>query len=77
MLPKNDYERGRRNGKTEATLAGLAGSLDRIEDVLEKLPCVAHGNLLGRYGLWLKLEWALLLIILGGMAGMLWKGKGG
>ncbi len=79
MPPRNDYERGKRNGKTEATLNSLADSLDRIEDALEKLPCVAHENLLGRYGLWLKLEWALLLTILGGMAGLLWKtiGKGG
>ena len=49
MAPSKDYEQGKRNGATKATLQGLASTLDRLEDRigkigdrLNRLPCQQH-----------------------------------
>jgi len=40
----NDYEQGMRNGKTEATLEGIASKIDDIMDKVNNWPtkCEAH-----------------------------------
>ena len=54
------YERGRRNGSTDATLEGIADALDRIQETIVALPCQDRGGAIGRLegqvkGIWIAI----------------------
>ncbi len=72
MTPKPDaYEQGLRNGVTEASLAGIAEALDRIESRLDSLPCTEHGRIVSAIRATVRYQWALILLVLASFSGLI------
>ena len=67
---QKSYEQGLRNGKTDATLQGIAESIDRIWDFLHDLPCVAHTEDIGALKQASRDRWALMILALSGLGGI-------
>lgn len=71
MAPKPDaYEQGLRNGKTEASLEGIAEAVDRIESRLDCLPCTEHGRIVSSIRAAVRYQWALILLVLSAIGGL-------
>ena len=67
------FENGFAQGKTEATLEGIADSVDAIFGKLDRLPCSEHWGLLSSLKTSQKYLWALMLVVFGTVAGLLLK----
>ncbi len=72
------YRRGLRDGRTEATLESVAESIDELRESMSrvwgaigKLPCSEYGALIRGNRLWLRLQWGIFGIILGGLVTVL------
>ena len=60
------YSDGVRNGKTEATMDGLATGMAEIFKRLNVLPC-------GRHGVWIKVNWWLTALLVIAIAAFTWR----
>ena len=65
-----EYERGLRNGKTDASLEGLALALDEVKDIIKGLPCRARGLQLATVAARVKIQYWLLGGIFAGMGAL-------
>lgn len=68
-MPDNQYERGQRNGRTQATFEGIADSLDDIRERFDRLACRQHAADIASVKTWIKLVGgfggAVFLLMLG------------
>lgn len=73
MSARDPYLNGIRDGKTEATLEGLAKSMDDLKEKLEGLPCSERAALFASVRADLKKVWAIVLLMLAGLLGIVWR----
>ena len=67
------FENGVFQGKTEATMDGIAQSLDMLREEVSKRPCVIHGEQISALRATQRYQWALMVLVILTMAGMFLK----
>ena len=70
MTPHRNYEDGLRIGRTEATLEGIAKSIDRLWDKVDALPCAERRALLAGTRRTQSVQWWLIGVILLAILGL-------
>ena len=64
------YENGFAQGKTAASLEGIAKAQDAIFDKLNHLPCTEHFGSLSALKAHCKYMWILMCLVLGAIGGL-------
>ena len=64
------YQNGFNQGKTEATLEGIAKAQDVIFEQLNRLPCGKRGELISELRTTQRNLWALMFFLMAAIAGL-------
>lgn len=69
MVTNPEYERGRINGTTAATLEGIAAAVDDMRRRFDRLACVTHAAAIAENKTWIKIVGgiggAIFIMVLG------------